>query len=282
MGLDHDGYWRNDEGFLVPLIRHIDDPIGDGSGSRFYTSRLARAVRIERRRRRVGLLLGWRWASFAAGVVALVAALLPGITPGVSLATAGNGVATAWSNIPGHELVTRLHRRVRRNDRARARLDRPARDQCLAREPRPRVARSARAHLRSVRHLLAGRRQLEVRGRRRAGHHPAGGLRAGRPGVGSLRGGAPDRRARRAGHRRVRTGRRGPRGLARRASRWLASSSARAEPSDGDRLPVFAEDLAQDAALLAEGHVRRRTAEEMRHQVRLARLGARGRVTQPV
>ena len=106
MGLDHDGYWRNDEGFLVPLIRHLDDPTGDGSGSRFYPSRLGRAVRIERRRRRVGLLLGWRWASFAAGVLALVAALLPGITPGVSLATAGDGVATAWSNIPGHELVS--------------------------------------------------------------------------------------------------------------------------------------------------------------------------------
>ena len=37
MGQDHDGYWTNDEGFLVPLIRHIDDPRGDGAGSRFYT-----------------------------------------------------------------------------------------------------------------------------------------------------------------------------------------------------------------------------------------------------
>ena len=106
MGLDHDGYWKNDEGFLVPLIRHIDDPTGDGSGSRFYQSRMGRAVRIERRRRRVGLLLGWRWASFAAGVLALIAALLPGITPGVSLATTGNGVADVWSKIPAHELVS--------------------------------------------------------------------------------------------------------------------------------------------------------------------------------
>ncbi len=106
MGLDHDGYWRNDEGFLVPLIRHIDDPTGDGSGSRFYRSRLGRAVRIERRRRRVGLLLGWRWASFTAGLLALIASLLPGITPGVSLATTGDGLATVWSNIPGHEVVS--------------------------------------------------------------------------------------------------------------------------------------------------------------------------------
>ncbi len=106
MALDHDGYWRNDEGFLVPLIRHIDDPGGDGSGSRFYASRLGRAVRIERRRRRVGLLLGWRWVAFTAGVLAILAGLAPGITPDVSLATAGDGVATAWANIPGHELVS--------------------------------------------------------------------------------------------------------------------------------------------------------------------------------
>lgn len=105
-GQDHDGYWRNDEGFMVPLIRHIDDPRGDGSGSRFYRSRLDRAVRIERRRRRVGLLLGWRWLSFLAGVAAVGLALLPAITPGVSLTTVGDSVASIWSRIPAHELVS--------------------------------------------------------------------------------------------------------------------------------------------------------------------------------
>ena len=67
VGDDHDGYWQNDEGFLIPLIRHIDDPYGNGSGSRFYESRLDRAVRIERRRRRgrpaarlaVDVVCGW-------------------------------------------------------------------------------------------------------------------------------------------------------------------------------------------------------------------------------
>ena len=106
MGADHDGYWRNDEGFLVPLIRHIDDPGGDGSGSRFYRSRLDRAVRIERRRRRVGLLLGWRWASFATGVATVILALLPGVTPDVTLTTSGNALADVWSRIPAHELVS--------------------------------------------------------------------------------------------------------------------------------------------------------------------------------
>ena len=106
LGLDHDGYWKNDEGFLVPLIRHIDDAMGDGSGSRFYRSRLDRAVRIERRRRRVGLLLGWRWMAFAAGVAAVTFALVPAVTPGVSLGTAGDNVASIWSRVPAHELVT--------------------------------------------------------------------------------------------------------------------------------------------------------------------------------
>lgn len=106
MGLDHDGYWRNDEGFLVPLIRHIDDPMGDGSASRFYVSRLDRAVRIERRRRRVGLLLGWRWLSFVAGVAAVALALFPSVTPEVSLAMSGDGIAAVWSRIPAHELIS--------------------------------------------------------------------------------------------------------------------------------------------------------------------------------
>jgi hypothetical protein len=106
MGQDHDGYWRNDEGFLVPLIRHIDDPGGDGSNSRFFGDRLARAVRIERRRRRVGLLLGWRWLSLAAGAIALALALLPSVTPDVSLRMTGQAMAAIWTRIPAHELIS--------------------------------------------------------------------------------------------------------------------------------------------------------------------------------
>ena len=106
MGQDHGGYWKNDEGFLIPLIRHIDDAAGDGSGSRFYGSRLARAVRTERRRRRVGLLLGWRWVSLAAGAAAVALAILPSVTPDVTLAMSGHGVAAVWAKIPAHELIS--------------------------------------------------------------------------------------------------------------------------------------------------------------------------------
>jgi hypothetical protein len=52
------------------------------------------------------LLLGWRWLSFLAGVGAVVLALLPAVTPGVSLAGAGDGIAAVWSRVPGHELVS--------------------------------------------------------------------------------------------------------------------------------------------------------------------------------
>lgn len=106
LGLDHDGYWRNDEGFLVPLLRHIDDPTGDGSGSRFYRSALDRAVRIERRRRRVGLLLGWRWLALAVAVAAVALSIAAPVTPGSSLATTGDTVAAIWSRVPAHELIS--------------------------------------------------------------------------------------------------------------------------------------------------------------------------------
>ena len=65
---DHGGYWSNDEGYLIPVIRHIDDPSGNGDGSRFYRDELRRTLRTERRRRRVALLLAWRWAAFTAAV----------------------------------------------------------------------------------------------------------------------------------------------------------------------------------------------------------------------
>jgi pimeloyl-ACP methyl ester carboxylesterase len=67
LALDHGGYWVNDEGFLIPLIRHIDDPTGSGGTSRFYANQLDRTVRTERRIRRVALLLAWRWTALAFG-----------------------------------------------------------------------------------------------------------------------------------------------------------------------------------------------------------------------
>jgi hypothetical protein len=101
LGLDHGGYWANDEGFLIPLIRHIDDPNGNGTASRFYANPLDRTVRTERRIRRVALLLAWRWTAFAFGVLAVFAAAVR-----TSLASAGDALAGVFGLLPGHELVT--------------------------------------------------------------------------------------------------------------------------------------------------------------------------------
>jgi hypothetical protein len=101
LGLDHGGYFANDEGFLIPLIRHIDDPNGDGSASRFYRNPLDRTVRTERRRRRVALLLAWRWAALALGIAAVLVAALR-----TSLSEAGDAVAGVFGLLPGHEIVS--------------------------------------------------------------------------------------------------------------------------------------------------------------------------------
>ena len=100
---DHGGYWSNDEGFLVPVIRHIDDPSGTGDGSRFYSDALLRTLRTERRRRRVAMLLAWRWAAFAAGLVALAGLAWGGTT---NAAATGGWVAATFNVLPGHELVS--------------------------------------------------------------------------------------------------------------------------------------------------------------------------------
>ncbi|HEY7132626.1 MAG TPA: hypothetical protein VH440_10260 [Candidatus Limnocylindrales bacterium] len=101
LGLDHGGYWLNDEGFLIPVIRHVDDPAGDGRDSRFYRSELDRTVRTERRRRRVGILLGWRWASVGFGTLALLAAIVRS-----DLTRTGDSVAGVFGLLPLHELVS--------------------------------------------------------------------------------------------------------------------------------------------------------------------------------
>lgn len=99
---DHGGYWTNDEGFLIPLIRHIDDPTSDGRNSRFYRDALDRTVRTERRRRRVSILLAWRWAGFAAAVLAVLVSFVRG----VNFASTGHEVGGVWGLLPAHQLVS--------------------------------------------------------------------------------------------------------------------------------------------------------------------------------
>src|SRR5262249_18070879 len=73
---DHGGYWDNDEGFLIPLVRSLDEARGDPNDSRFFRDPAERAIRIERRRQRVGVLALWRWIAVLAAVVPIVGGTL--------------------------------------------------------------------------------------------------------------------------------------------------------------------------------------------------------------
>jgi hypothetical protein len=104
---DHGGYWANDEGFLIPLVRHIDAAIGPAEKSRFYVQRRWRTLRIIWRVQRVAALATWDWLC-SIGAMLSIAALGGAALLGRNqrLAAAGDGVAAAWSFIPGHELVS--------------------------------------------------------------------------------------------------------------------------------------------------------------------------------
>ncbi|HEY0442645.1 MAG TPA: hypothetical protein VGC90_00330 [Candidatus Limnocylindrales bacterium] len=98
---DHGAYWDNDEGYLVPLLRHIDDPRGWGDRSRFYAMRQLRTVRIERRRQRVAVLAAWRWVVTLSAIAAI---LLGGLASGAPR-IAGDTLVAIWSRVPGGDIV---------------------------------------------------------------------------------------------------------------------------------------------------------------------------------
>ena len=103
---DHGAYWANPEGFLIPLVRHIDAARGDASASRFYRDRADRTRRIVWRRQRVSALAAWAWlCSVAAIVTALVLSLFEAIGD-PRLTRAGDLLVAAWDRVPGHEIVS--------------------------------------------------------------------------------------------------------------------------------------------------------------------------------
>jgi hypothetical protein len=104
---DHGGYWANDEGFLVPLVRHIDAALGGADASRFYREREPRTRRIMWRRQRVSALAAWDWLCSISAIVTVAAMGIGAVVAGDRrLADAGNGIATAWDLVPGQEIVS--------------------------------------------------------------------------------------------------------------------------------------------------------------------------------
>jgi hypothetical protein len=120
---DHGSYWDNDEEFIIPLLRELDDPTGDGSASRFYpvdaAPRAAPAaaaseaatseeppeeagLRASRHRERVAALAVWRQACivFPIATIAIAIVLAPS-----RLIAMGQTIADALIRIPGVKLL---------------------------------------------------------------------------------------------------------------------------------------------------------------------------------
>jgi hypothetical protein len=104
---DHGAYWDNDEGFLVPLVRHLDAARGPAGASRFYRDADLRADRIERRRERVAVLAAWDWlCSLNAALALAILGVAEIAGRSTALAGAGNGIAGLVAAVPGHEVLT--------------------------------------------------------------------------------------------------------------------------------------------------------------------------------
>jgi hypothetical protein len=103
---DHGAYWANPEGFLVPLVRHMDAARGDASASRFYRDDADRTRRILWRRERVSALAAWGWLCSLGAIATTVGLIVLQAIDGRRLTAAGDGVVAVWDRIPGHEIVS--------------------------------------------------------------------------------------------------------------------------------------------------------------------------------
>jgi hypothetical protein len=103
---DHGGYWANPEGFLVPLVRHLDAARGDASASRFYQDRADRTRRIVWRRERVAALAAWGWLCSLAALATALGLMFLQVIGERRLSIAGDTVVAVWDRVPGHEIVS--------------------------------------------------------------------------------------------------------------------------------------------------------------------------------
>jgi hypothetical protein len=120
---DHGSYWDNDEEFIIPLLRELDDPTGDGSASRFYPVQAAPptasnaapspaaasgkppeepGLRASRHRERVAALAIWRQACIVFPIAAISVAIV--LAPSRLIAM-GQTIADALIRIPGVKLL---------------------------------------------------------------------------------------------------------------------------------------------------------------------------------
>jgi hypothetical protein len=100
---DHGGYWENDEEFLVPVLRLLEERPAGSSEASMFGDAAQDAVRSNRRRRRLSILALLRQACLLAPGVGLVAAFAIGSRTAFQVSDA---VARVWSWIPGTKFVS--------------------------------------------------------------------------------------------------------------------------------------------------------------------------------
>ncbi len=103
---DHGSYWANPEGFLIPLVRHLDAALGDASASRFYRDRTDRTRRIVWRRQRVSALASWGWLCSLGAIATGIVLIVLQASGDQRLSGAGHRLVALWDRIPGHEIVS--------------------------------------------------------------------------------------------------------------------------------------------------------------------------------
>jgi hypothetical protein len=113
---DHGSYWENDEEFVLPLLRLLDER---GRAAGHFGGDEVDHERSNRRRRRLSILSLWRQLSFVGPTAAVVVAFGLG---SAFVQRAGDAVAAAWSAIPGSNVVSGPLTTLRDLDIARAPL----------------------------------------------------------------------------------------------------------------------------------------------------------------
>ncbi len=103
---DHGAYWANPEGFIIPLVRHLDAARGDASASRFYRDRADRTRRIVWRRQRVSVLAAWGWLCSLGAIGTMLVLLVLQAAGDQRLSRAGHHLVAVWDGVPGHEIVS--------------------------------------------------------------------------------------------------------------------------------------------------------------------------------
>jgi hypothetical protein len=109
-GDDHGGYWDNDEEFVIPLLRRLEQRPAQTRPSMCFGTDEDHEIRARRRRERLGVLSSWTQLLRILPTVAIVHAFAVGSS---TVIEAGRLMTGIWNVIPGHELVSGFVNQIR-------------------------------------------------------------------------------------------------------------------------------------------------------------------------